>query len=362
MMSGNGMTEVEAEKKGNAGNWSLDSYLRRLADDAGLKHAFRPGTDWTSWREILKESVASLLGGFPERAAALDPVVLERTAFADHIRERVEITTYEGLRMPIYVLLPLVADPKPRPVIMALHGHGYGSREIVGLEPDGSERSGPPGLHKDFALELVKRGFAVAAPELLGFGDRRLAEDLAGDPKKSSCHLLALHLLMAGRTLAGYRVYETMRAVDYMQSRAEADPDRIGCMGISGGGLVASFASALDERIGAAVISGYANTFEDSILTRSHCIDNYVPGIMQEARMADVVGMIAPRALLLESGSEDRVFPLEGAKKAYAALEEIYEAAGAKDRLEADFFDGGHEISGRVAYDWLALQLGQSGL
>lgn len=133
----------------------------------------------------MKERVASLLGGFPERAAALDPVVLERTAFGDHIRERVEITTCEGLRMPIYVLLPLDAHAKPRPVIVALHGHGYGSREIVGLEPDGTERSGEPGLHKDFALDLVRRGFVVAAPELLGFGDRRLAEDLDGDPKKA---------------------------------------------------------------------------------------------------------------------------------------------------------------------------------
>jgi len=360
MMPGNDMTEVAAGKK-EAGRWCPDSYLKQLAAK-GAERAFRPGTDWPSWRKALKERVASLLGGFPERAAALDPVVLERTAFGDHIRERVEITTCEGLRMPIYVLLPLDADAKPRPVIVALHGHGYGSREIVGLEPDGTERSGEPGLHKDFALDLVRRGFVVAAPELLGFGDRRLAEDLDGDPKKSSCHLLALHLLMAGRTLAGYRVYETMRAVDYAQTRTEAVADRIGCMGISGGGLVASFASALDERIGAAVVSGYANTFEDSILSRSHCIDNYVPGIMPEARMADVIGLIAPRALLLETGSEDRVFPREGAVKAYAALEEIYEAAGAKDRLAADFFDGGHEISGRMAYDWLERQLKGSGL
>ncbi|MDR9856027.1 alpha/beta hydrolase family protein [Paenibacillus sp. VCA1] len=357
MMSGNDIPKVQS-KEGDAGRWNPDPYLNRLAEEAGADMAFRPGADWPGWREGLKERVTSLLGGFPERAAALDPVVLERTTLDDHIRERIEITTYEGLRMPIYVLLPLDAESNPRPVVMALHGHGYGSREIVGLEPDGSERSGPPGLHKDFALELARRGFVVAAPELLGFGDRRLAEDLEGDPKKSSCHLLALHLLMSGRTLAGYRVYETMRSIDYMQTRTEADPDRIGCMGISGGGLVASFASALDDRIGAAVVSGYANTFEDSILTRSHCIDNYVPGIMREARMADVIGLIAPRALLLEAGSEDRVFPLEGAKRAYAALEQIYEAAGAKDRLEADFFAGGHEISGRIAYGWLARQLG----
>lgn len=73
-------------------------------------------------------------------------------------------------------------------------------------------------------------------------------------------------------------------------------------MGISGGGLVAAFASALDERIKAAVVSGYVNTFEASIMAIRHCIDNYVPGLLQDAEMPDIVGLIAPRPLLIESG------------------------------------------------------------
>ncbi|WP_160032963.1 alpha/beta hydrolase family protein [Paenibacillus sp. An7] len=338
--------------------WNPGHYFAQYSQKIQPESAFTSEKEWGLWRKTLTERLILLLGKFPEYPASLAPVLLERTERPDHIRERIEITTYEGLRMPMYILSPLESRHEPRPVVLALHGHGYGSREIVGLEADSAERTGSPGLHKDFALEWVRRGFIVIAPELLGFGDRRLTEDLTDDPKKSSCQRLALALLMAGETLAGYRVYETMRALDYIELREEADVKRIGCMGISGGGMIASLVSALDERIGAAVISGYANTFEDSILSRNHCLDNYIPGILREARMADLIGLIAPRPLLIEAGSEDQVFPLAGAKRAYTILEQIYETAGVKEKLAADFFTGGHEISGHIAYDWMVEQFG----
>lgn len=131
-------------------------------------------------------------------------------------------------------------------------------------------------------------------------------------------------------------------------------------MGISGGGLVAGFAAALDERVKAAVISGYANTFADSILTTAHCVDNYVPGIMLDAELPDLLGLIAPRALLIESGDKDGVFPRNGAVAAYDRLSRIYSAAGAGNRLKADFFAGGHEVSGAKSYDWLSQTPSQS--
>lgn len=336
--------------------WNPDLYFSQYIQNIQPQSAFIRERDVGQWRRELTERLRSLLGTFPDYPAPLAPLLLERTERPDHIRERVEITTYEGLRMPMYILFPQGSEREPRPVMLALHGHGYGSREIVGIDPDGAERKELPGLHKDFALEWVRRGFIVIAPELLGFGDRRLTEDHTADPKKSSCQRLALALLMAGETLAGYRIYETMRALDYVHLREEADTNRIGCMGISGGGMIASLVSALDERIGAAIVSGYANTFEDSILSRSHCLDNYIPGILREARMADLIGLIAPRPLLIEAGSEDKVFPVTGAKRAYTILEQIYEAAGVKEKLAADFFTGGHEISGQIAYDWLAEQ------
>ena len=168
----------------------------------------------------------------------------------------------------------------------------------------------------------------------------------------SSCELISTNLLMYGKTLAGMRVYEVMRTIDYLFTRSEVDTDRIGCMGISGGGLVCSFASAVDERINVSVVSGFVNTFKDSIMSIHHCIDNFVPGIIKYAEMPDIVGLIAPRPLLIESGTRDPIFPIDATEEAYRRLERIYQLLGAGDKLDKDLFEGDHMISGAKAYDW----------
>lgn len=333
---------------------AIESYLQKQTTERG-RSAYQAGQPLEQWSEQLRSGIRERLGGFPANDAELDAVVLERIACDGYVRERVEITTYAGLRMPIYVLIPneLSNINTPVPAMIACHGHGYGSREISGMEPDGSPRAAAPGLHKDFALSLVQRGYMVAAPELLGLGDRRLEEDKDEPPGISSCTKIAAHLLMAGQTLAGHRVYETMRVLDYLSTRPEVDAERVGIMGISGGGLVAAFTSALDVRFRATIISGYTSTFRASILDRNHCLDNYIPGILREAEMPDIIGLIVPRPLFIEAGREDRVFPQAAAREAFARLKEIYSQEGALDVLGADFFAGGHEISGAKAYDWL---------
>lgn len=332
----------------------IEAYLQQQTNLRG-RSAYDAEQPLALWQQELRTHVQERLGGSPTVTAALNPVVLEHNVCDGYIRERIEITTYAGLRMPVYILTPqnVSATYNEIPAVIACHGHGYGSREICGLEPDGSPRKGEPGLHKDFALALVKRGYVVAAPELLGFGDRRLEEDREAPPGTSSCTKIAAHLLMSGHTLAGHRVYETRRVLDYLLTRPEVDTERIGSMGISGGGLVTAFTAALDERCKAAVVSGYASTFHGSILDRNHCLDNYIPGILQEAELPDIIGLIAPRPLFLEIGSEDLVFPLHSAQEAHERLKKIYTHADAGQALGADYFAGGHEISGARAYDWL---------
>lgn len=337
----------------------LQAYLQALTERAAMERESRKGDAGNAQRALeLRESFSRLLGDFPDRQAeTTSPRVLERVQCDGYVRERIELDTLEGLRMAVYVLIPDHLPTGSVPAVIACHGHGYGSREIVGLEPDGSDRAGDPGLHKDFAVALAKEGFIVAAPELIGFGDRRLEEDKAAAPGKSSCTLLAAHLLMTGRTIAGLRVHETKRVVDYLLERPEVDPGNIGIMGISGGGLVAGFAAVLDERIRCAVVSGYASLFASSILDRNHCLDNYIPGVLLEAELPELLALIAPRGLFIESGSEDRVFPREPAVQAYTELQVRYDLAGAADALGIDYFDGGHEIHGAPAYEWLRKQL-----
>ena len=105
--------------------------------------------------------------------------------------------------------------------------------------------------------------------------------------------------------MIGWRVYDVMRAIDWIGTRKELDAAHVGCMGISGGGTCTLFAAALDSRIRAAMVSGYLNTFRECIMSVSHCIDNYVPGILNWAEQYDVAGLIAPRPLFAESGERE---------------------------------------------------------
>lgn len=335
----------------------LEGYLDSLIQQAASRREARKAIGREERRLQLIETFSRLLGDFPEDKQELDLKLLDRRECDGYVREHIEISSLEGLRMKIYVLVPERPAADPASAVIALHGHGYGSREIVGLEPDGSERTSRPGLHKDFAVSLVHEGYVVAAPELIGFGERRLKEDIEDGPGKSSCVRLAAHLLLTGRTLAGLRIRETSKVVDYLQGRAGVDPDRIAVMGISGGGLVAGFTAALDDRIRCAVVSGYASLFAESILSRNHCLDNYIPGVLPEAEMPELLGLTAPRGLFLESGDTDRVFPRGPAVKAYGELQSLYAAAGAPDAVQADFFEGGHEIDGEPAFAWLREQL-----
>ncbi|WP_159887910.1 alpha/beta hydrolase family protein [Paenibacillus puerhi] len=199
----------------------------------------------------------------------------------------------------------------------------------------------------------------VLVPELIGFGDRRLQASLEANPDATdtSCLPISLMLLMCGMTIAGLRVYEAKRALDYIAARPEEDAGAIGTLGFSGGGLVASLTAALDERIRAVVLCGYAGTFEGSILSRPHCLDNYIPGILKQAEQPELLGLIAPRPLFIESGEEDRVFPVQSTREAIRRLGLLYRAANAEEKLDSDLFPGKHEISGRRFWDWLKRQL-----
>jgi dienelactone hydrolase len=330
--------------------WSPDHYFKNLYGSVTPSEKFQASSqqEWSEWRERLQKRFVELLGGSPAESSNLAPVLLESEDCGDFIRQRIQIETYPGLQMPVYVLVPKELKARSEAVI-ACHGHGYGSKDIVGLTLSGEEKTGDIGYQNNFAVELVKRGYITVAPELLGFGDRKLVEDTK---EHNSCHRLSTFLLAMGQTMAGYRVFETLRCVDYLLTRNDVDRDRIGCMGISGGGLVCSFAAAIDDRISAAVVSGFTNTFKESILSIHHCIDNYVPGLSLVAEMPDLIGLIAPKPLLVEAGTKDPIFPVHATLEAFEKIRNVYRLLEKEEKLELDLFEGDHEISGKVAYDW----------
>lgn len=310
--------------------------------------------DFASMRWELLTGLREILGEFTA-AADMRVTLLEKKEFDGYIRERIEFRTSEHLSMPVYVLTPKSVSGK-LPTVLAVHGHGYGSREIVGLTADGAEDTGKPGIHQHFALQLVKRGLKVFAPEIVGFGDRMLESDKQKG-LRSSCNTLSRHLFMSGHTLAGLRVHETLQLLKLIHTNPDVDAGQVGVMGFSGGGLIAAYASALDERVKATVLCGFTNTFKKSILAADHCIDNYLPGILNIAELPELIGLIAPRALFIESGNKDPIFPVDGTREAITRLQKIYDDMGASEQLAEEIFEGSHEINGRRSYDWLARNL-----
>ncbi|AHG01651.1 hypothetical protein HALLA_04425 (plasmid) [Halostagnicola larsenii XH-48] len=145
-----------------------------------------------------------------------------------------------------------------------------------------------------------------------------------------------------GRTLAGERTWDVLRLVDFVENEEILDDSRIAITGHSGGAAVSMFAAALDERLSPVALNAYFCTFKDSIIAIDHCECNYVPGIFRLGEMWDIAGAIAPRQLTIATGDEDPIFPINGTKRAFSRLEQIYLNAGAEDACELFVGSGAH--------------------
>jgi dienelactone hydrolase len=154
--------------------------------------------------------------------------------------------------------------------------------------------------------------------------------------------------------MLGWRVYDTMRTIDWIGTRKELDASRVGCMGCSGGGTATLFSAALDDRIKAALVSCYLNTFRASIMSISHCIDNYVPGILNWAEAYDVAGLIAPRALFAEGGERDNIFPVAASRASFSRVKKMYEVFGVPDHMDFEIFDAPHSFWGKRGLPFVA--------
>ena len=313
-------------------------------------------TDLEAWRRELRTTLVDLMGGFPEEPCPLSPTVSDTVEFRTYTRETVHLQSRPDSTVFGYLLTPRELRA-PAPAVLCLHGHGRGVDDIVGIREDGKMRSRLGGYQKDFALQCVRRGYVVLAIEQLGFGHRRDATARANRPKTSSCMPSAGAALLLGQTMIGWRVWDAIRAIDYMTTRPEVDPDRLGVMGISGGGMTSFFTAALDDRPKAAVVSGYFCTFRDSILSIPHCIDNYIPGVLRYAEMYDLAGLIAPRSMFVETGTDDSIFPVDATRYAVGKAREIYGAMDAEDRLGFEVFEGKHQFHGVGAFEHLAREL-----
>jgi len=325
----------------------IDDLLHHLAATAATRRA-----DVTPQRR--RQYVGGLVAPFATLSAPR-ATTRRREVDGDLVREDVDLEVLPGLPFTVRLLLP--ARPTGG-AALAVHGHGYGSRQVVGLLPDGTADTEGADGHHHFARALARRGLVVAAPDVLGFGDRVAASDRRFDADApNACYRLDRTLALTGHSLAGLRTAELLGVLRWFRTRDEVAADRIGIMGHSGGSLLAALVQALDEDLAAGVLCGYPNTFAASILRVRHCACNYLPGVLDVADQADLLALMAPRPLFVESGSADPIFPPDGFAAAVATLRTAYAAAGVPDRLRADEHPGGHEVSGHRSLDWLAHQV-----
>jgi hypothetical protein len=117
------------------------------------------------------------------------------------------------------------------------------------------------------------------------------------------------------------------------------------------------FTTALEPRIQVGVVSGYFNRFADCIMSIPHCIDNYVPGILNVCEMSDIAGLIPPRAMFVESGTKDAFFPLAATHAAVADARRIFERFGVPEKLGFEEFEGEHLFWGKGAFGFLGERL-----
>jgi dienelactone hydrolase len=332
-------------------------YSRERYGDAPRRLRFRATNrrEAEEWQKALRAKITELLGGFPSARSPLRPALLETRTFAGYRREKIVFDSRDGVSVLAYVLVP---DKLPRPAatVICVPGHGRGVDDIVGIDDDGRERTDKAGYQHDFALQVVEAGMAAVAIEPMAFGCRRDPLNAAQGLSRKGCEPVAGGALMLGETMIGWRVWDVIRTLDYIAIRPELDSNRVGCMGISGGGTTTLFSAALEPRIRAAMVSGYLNTFRDSIGSLAHCVDNYVPGILNWAEI-DVGGLIAPRPLFVESGEKDNIFPVAASIESFKNVREMYGVFQATDSVEHEVFPGEHSFWGKRGIPFMARHL-----
>ena len=333
--------------------WSMERHAR-----APLALTYKPANKRATeaWQKKLRVKVQELIGGFPKDKSPLQPVTLEVRDFPNYRREKFVIQTQPGMAQLGYLLTPRNAKG-PLAAMICVPGHGRGVDDIVGIDDKGRDRADKAGYQHDFAIQVVEAGMAAVAVEPIAFGCRRDARSAKRGLGNSACQPVAGAALLLGETMIAWRVYDVMRTIDWIETRKDLDASRVGLMGISGGGTITTFAAALEPRIKAAMISGYLNTFKASIVAMSHCIDNYVPGILNWCENYDVASLIAPRPLYVESGTRDNIFPIAASKEAFANVKRVYTALGAPDAAEHEIFEGEHLFHGGAGIPFLAKHL-----
>jgi dienelactone hydrolase len=323
--------------------WMVHLEAQRLVDplpDEG-------GAILDQWRTRCRARLGELLGPLPDRVP-LDLETVESVDCDGYRRDKIVYDTEATMSVPAYLLVP---DGRvgPGPAVLAAHGHGPGKSLVCGLD----QTDAPNG---DYAVQLVRRGYVVLAPDLRCFGERADWNP----PDHYGCDTNLVHAVMAGVNPLTQNIWDMARSLDVLESHPLVDPGRMGMVGLSYGGTMTLFLAAWDERVAASVVSCYFSSWAAAHkMPWNMCGSQVLAGMLGQIEHVDLGALVAPRPMLVESGLHDDLFPAPVAAEGCRRLRGVYESLGVDgDRIVHDVFDGGHQWHGVEAFAFLERWLG----
>jgi len=296
-------------------------------------------------RSYVREQMLKDLGGFPDRTPLNARVVgvLERPGYRI---EKVIFESQPDFYVTANLYLPKTGHP-PYPAILYPLGHERGGK----TNPTWQQMLG----------SLATKGFVALAWDPVGQGERLqiFDEDLRESKVGNSTTehtVVGTQCMLVGDHLARYTIWDGIRALDYLLSRKEVDPARIGLTGNSGGGTHTAYIAALDDRIQVAAPSCYITSWHlmlDTIGPQD--AEQTFPLWLEEGLdYPDYLYAFAPKPYLLLSAIRD-FFPIAGARETFAEAEKVYSAIGEREKVgmfEADDGHGYNKSRRLAAYDW----------
>lgn len=293
--------------------------------------SFSDKVDFHEWKEKLSDKLSELLGlGEIEKNASPENIDIEWQEARDgYTITRFTFESEPGATVPCYLLIPDTGKEK-YPVAICLQGHTTGFHLSIGEGKYENDSKYLP--NNEFAIQAVREGFVALAIEQRGMGERRsprsYGEDNLPYPRPHMCAVQSLDAVMLGRTIIGERVWDVSRAIDLLDKFPKCDTGRIMITGNSGGGTASFYAACCDGRIGISAPSCSFCSYSGSIMNIEHCACNYIPNAPKFFEMQDLAALIAPRRLIVITGREDPIFPIDAVRASYATVEKIFDKAG----------------------------------
>ena len=342
--------------------YTTEQYLKKRIRNFGRQMAFKAENraDFFSWKNEVKSKLKQATGINSMLMCELNAVTEETVRLDGYTRKKIIIQTEPEIFMPFYMLVPDgIGQEEKRPVMITPHGHASGGKLMTaGLSEVPGIGEAIRTYNGDYGLRLVKGGFVVFCPDARGFGERR-EKDRQGDEVEklldeecTACSGINRLAIALGQSVVGMWTWDLMRLVDYIYTCKECDPERIGCAGLSGGGLQTLWLTALDDRIKACAVSGYFYGFEEAMLEMVECSCNYAPDVWKIVDMGDLGALVAPRTMVIETGNMDKLNGKSNLANVYPYVEiarQAYRLFNAESNLVHDVFDGGHLWHGTVS-------------